>query len=75
LLAVAPQRSDVHLFGLLTQFIFVVENSTDDEIVAADDDQDGKDEHEGEAGENVALVANVGGYSIKGASFFNKIGR
>ncbi len=53
LLAVAPQRSDVHLFGLLTQFIFVVEDGANDEIVAANDNKDGNHEKKDSSGEDV----------------------
>jgi hypothetical protein len=46
-----------------------MENSTDDEIVTADDDGDRKDKHEGEAREDVGLVAHISGYSVKRTSF------
>ena len=61
LVAVAPQRSDVHLFGLLTEFIFVVENSTDDEIVTANDYEDRNDVKIDGRGQNVVLVVHIGG--------------
>jgi hypothetical protein len=38
---------------LLTQFIFVVENSTDDEIVTANDNEDGNHEKKDGSGEDV----------------------
>jgi hypothetical protein len=50
---------------LLTQFIFVVEDSTDDEIVTANDDDDGNDVDSKGSGQNVGLVVHIGGYSIE----------
>ena len=68
LVRAASQGSNVHFLGLLTHFIFVLEDSLDDEIVAASDGGDGDGIEEREASHDVRLVHHGGGEAIEGAT-------
>ena len=56
MIGVTSQRSDIHLFGLLAQFVFVMEHGLDDEIVATDDDDNWQDVQKNGRGKNVGFV-------------------
>lgn len=71
LLRVVPQRSHVHLFGLLAQFFFVVEHGLDDEEVTADNDQNGTTKLEETGRKDVALVVHSRRVRVKGAPVEN----
>ena len=60
------KRSDVHLLGLLAQFIFVIEDGSDDEEIATDNDDDGKAELEETRRQDIALVVRRRRVRIKG---------
>ncbi len=66
LLGVVPQRSHVHLFGLLSQFFFVVEHGLDDEEVTAHDDQNGTTVLEETRRQDVALVVHSRRVRVEG---------
>ena len=68
LICVASQRSDVHLFGLFAQFVFVLENGLNDEVVTADYDQEWEDKTTHEGAHDVRFVAHIRRHSIERAS-------
>jgi len=68
LLLTAAQRRHVHFLGLLTHLIFMLEDSLNNEVVAARDDQDRNEVEEAAAGQDVGLVVHGAGKTVEGAT-------
>ena len=73
LLRVIPQRTYVHFLGLLAQFFLVMKNGFDDEIITADDDENGATVLEETRRKDVTLVVHRCRVRVEGTPIRKKV--